>query len=224
MKPSDWLKYYSRYFESVEINNSFYRLPGKDVFEKWYDTSPENFIFAVKVSCFITHMKKLAAPEGHLPPFLENGSGLKEKLGVILFQLPPFWKFNKDRLEGLFLFISQQQILPGVRSALEVRHVSWRCDACFDILKKYNVSLALTDWRELPVEGPLTANFVFVRRHGPGSLYASNYPDSHLRRDAQRMRTWLAEGKDVYIYYNNDAEGYAVKNGLTLKGFLEKGS
>ncbi|MGD0623807.1 MAG: DUF72 domain-containing protein [Thermodesulfobacteriota bacterium] len=150
-----------------------------------------------------------------------NGSGLREKLGVVLFQLPPFWKFNPDRLEGFFHFISRQQILPGLRSALEVRHASWRCDACFDILKKDKVSLALTDWPELRAEGPLTTDFVFVRRHGPGSLYASNYPDSHLRRDAQRMRTWLSEGKD--IYYNNDAYGYAVKNGLTLKEFLDKG-
>jgi uncharacterized protein YecE (DUF72 family) len=223
MKPSEWLKYYSRYFESVEINNSFYRLPEKHVFEKWHDTSPENFIFAVKASRFITHMKKLADPEDLLPPFLENGSGLKEKLEVILFQLPPFWKFNKDRLAGLFHFVSRQQILPGVRSALEVRHASWCCDACFYILQQYNVSLAITDWPGLPVEGPLTADFVFVRRHGPGSLYASSYPDSHLRRDAQRMHAWLSEGRDVYIYYNNDAYGYAVKNALTLKEFLDKG-
>jgi uncharacterized protein YecE (DUF72 family) len=224
MKPSNWLDHYGRCFDSVEINNSFYRLPEKRTFQKWYEIPPENFAFAVKASRFITHMKRLANPEDHLPPFLENASALKKKLGVILFQLPPYWKFNKDRLEKFFHFLSRQQILPGLRSALEVRHKSWICEACFDVLRKYDVSLALADWPGLSVEGPLTASFVFIRRHGPGSLYASNYSDAHLKRDAQKIRLWIFEGKDVYLYYNNDAYGYAVKNALTLKTFLDQGS
>jgi uncharacterized protein YecE (DUF72 family) len=224
MKQSDWLRYYARHFGSVEINSSFYRLPEKHTFKKWYDTSPENFTFAVKASRFITHMKKLANPEGLVPLFLENASALKEKMGVILFQLPPYWKFNQDRLEGFFYFLRRQDILLGLRSALEVRHKSWYCEACFNILRKYNVSLALTDWPELNVEGPLTADFVFLRRHGPGSLYASNYSDAHLKRDVEKIRTWLPKDRDVYIYFNNDAYGYAVKNALTLKAFLDQGS
>ena len=220
MKQFDWFSYYCRYFGSVEINNSFYRLPEKRVFEKWYETAPDNFIFAVKASRFITHMKKLAKPEDHVTLFLENASGLREKLGVVLFQLPPYWKFNRDRLEGFFHFLRRQDILPGLRLALEIRHKSWYCPPCCDILSKYNISLALTDWPELPVEGPLTADFVFIRRHGPESLYASNYPVSFLKREAQRIRTWLADGKDVFIYFNNDAFGYAVKNALTLQEYL----
>jgi uncharacterized protein YecE (DUF72 family) len=222
LKTSEWLNHYAQYFDSVEINNSFYRLPEKWVFKKWYETPPAKFIFAVKASRFITHMKKLADPQEHLPLFLENASALKEKLGVVLFQLPPYWKFNRDRLEGLFDFLSRQQILPGLHAALEIRHKSWQSNTCFDILIKYNISLALTDWPGLPIEGPLTAEFVFMRRHGPGSLYASNYSDAHLKRDAQRIRTWLAQGKDVYIYFNNDAFGYAVKNAQTLKDYLAK--
>jgi len=220
MKQSDWLNYYSRHFDSVEINNSFYRLPGRHVFEKWYDTTAEGFIFAVKASRYITHIKKLADPEEPVSLFLRNASGLKEKLGVVLFQLPPSWKFNPDRLEGLFDFLAHQENLPGSRSALEIRNASWYCETCFEILKKYNVSLALTDWPGLVVERPLTADFVFLRRHGPGILYGSDYPDSALKRDAHQIRIWLSEAKDVYIYFNNDIFGYAVKNALTLKKFL----
>jgi uncharacterized protein YecE (DUF72 family) len=222
IKRSDWFSFYCRHFPSVEINNSFYRLPEKRVFQKWYEAAPNDFTFAVKASRFITHMKKLAQPEDHVPPFLENAAGLREKLGVLLFQLPPYWKFNPDRLGEFFHFMGRQDVLPGLRSALEIRHKSWYCDPCFEVLRKYNISLALTDWPELPVAGPLTADFVFIRRHGPESLYASNYPVSFLKREAQQIRIWLAEGKDVFVYFNNDAFGYAVKNALTLSEYLEK--
>ena len=222
MKQSHWLSHYCQYFDTVEVNNTFYHLPAKQVFETWRRTTPDNFTFAVKANRFITHMKKLKEPERHVALFLKNACGLRDKLGVVLFQLPPFWKFNKDRIEQLFEFVSRQKIVPGLRSALEVRHESWHCDECFEVLRKYNVSLVLADWPGLAVTGPLTANFVFVRRHGPENLYASNYPDSNLKRDAKRIGTWLEEGKDVYVYFNNDAYGYAVKNALSLKGFLGK--
>jgi uncharacterized protein YecE (DUF72 family) len=220
LKQSEWLAYFTRYFDTVEINNTFYHLPARKVFEEWYDSTPDDFTFAVKASRFITHMKKLANPEEHAALFLQNASGLREKLGVVLWQLPPYWKFNKERLEDLFEFISGQDIVTGLRSALEVRHESWNSEECFEVLRRYNVSLALADWPGLSLDGPVTADFVFLRRHGPGSLYASDYPDSYLKRDAMRIVEWLAEGKDVYIYFNNDAFGYAVKNALRLKELL----
>ena len=218
----NWLSYYVQSFDSVEINNSFYRLPEKHVFEGWYKSVPDQFTFAVKANRFITHLKKLADPQKHLPLFLENASGLEEKLGVMLFQLPPFWKFNPGRLKEFCDSLYRQKIIPGLRSALEVRHPSWHVDACFEILREYNICLALADWPGLSVQGPLTANFVFIRRHGPESLYASNYSDSSLRIDAKKIRTWLAESKDVFAYFNNDAFGYAVKNALRLKELLGK--
>jgi len=222
LKRPDWFRHYCRHFRSVEINNSFYRLPEKSVFQKWHDASPDDFTFAVKASRFITHMKKLAQPGDHIPLFLENAAGLGEKLGILLFQLPPYWKFNPDRLSAFSCFIARQNILPGLRSALEIRHRSWYCEPCFELLKEYNISLALTDWPEMPVAGPLTADFVFIRRHGPESLYASEYPASFLKREARQIHVWLAEGKEVFIYFNNDAFGYAVKNALTLREYLEK--
>jgi uncharacterized protein YecE (DUF72 family) len=124
IKPVDWLNYYCRHFNSVEINNTFYRLPARRVFEKWHATTPTNFTFAVKANRFITHMKKLAHPEEHVARFLENVRALGEKLHVILFQLPPYWTFDRARLEGLFNFLSRQQLVPGLRAALEVRHAS----------------------------------------------------------------------------------------------------
>jgi uncharacterized protein YecE (DUF72 family) len=220
LKPSNWLDYYGQHFDSVEINNTFYRLPARCVFEKWHDTTPAHFAFAVKASRFITHMKKLANPEEHVALFLEHASGLGEKLHVLLFQLPPSWKFDPGRLEGLCDFLSRQKIVPGIRSALEVRHASWYGDACLDVLRRYRVSLVLADWPTCIVEGPPTADFVFVRRHGPGHLYASSYSDASLHREAQQIRTWVAEGRSVYVYFNNDADGYAVRNALRLRGIL----
>jgi uncharacterized protein YecE (DUF72 family) len=220
MKPVDWLDYYGQRFDSVKINNTFYRLPARSMFEKWRDTTPANFAFAVKASRFITHVKKLAHPEEHVALFLDNASGLGKKLHVMLFQLPPSWIFDQGRLEGLCDFLSRQNSVPGIRSALEVRHASWYADACLDVLRRYHVALVLADWPTCIVEGPPTADFVFVRRHGPGSLYASNYPDSSLRREARRIRTWLGAGKSAYVYFNNDADGYAVRNALRLREIL----
>lgn len=220
LKPLQWLPFYSNYFDSVEINNTFYRLPPKEVFETWYKETPRQFIFSVKANRFLTHLKKLGHPEVHLKPFLENISGLKEKVKVVLFQLPPFWKFHEKRLENFFSFLSKQNFIPGLRSALEVRHKSWYCAACFEILKRYNVSLVFADWPGLHIAGPATADFIFIRRHGYHSLYSTSYPDDYLRKLAGDIDKWLEEGKDVYVYFNNDAYGYAIKNALKLKEYL----
>jgi uncharacterized protein YecE (DUF72 family) len=187
---------------------------------EWHDTTPANFAFAVKASRFITHVKKLAHPEEHVALFLEHASGLGEKLHVLLFQLPPSWICDQARLEGLCDFLSQQKIVPGIHSALEVRHTSGYGEVCLDVLRRYHVALVLADWPMCIVEGPPTADFVFVRRHGPGCLYASSYADSFLRSEAQRIRTWVAAEKSVYVYFNNDAYGYAVRNALRLKEML----
>jgi uncharacterized protein YecE (DUF72 family) len=220
LKPSRWLEHYCRHFDTVEVNNTFYHLPARRVFEEWRQRTPAGFTFAIKASRFITHMKKLAQPEEHVALFLQNAAELGDKLGVVLFQLPPFWKFNGERLEGLLAYLAKQKMIRRVRMALEVRHQSWLCDACLALLRRCNVALVLADWPELPVEGPLTADFVFVRRHGPGSLYASDYPEAALKRDAKRARQWLTEGKDVYEYFNNDACGYAVQNALRLRELI----
>ncbi|OGW56079.1 MAG: hypothetical protein A3D21_08855 [Nitrospirae bacterium RIFCSPHIGHO2_02_FULL_42_12] len=218
-----WLDFYSQHFDTVEINFSFYRLPEKKTFEGWYHTTQEHFSFTAKVSRFYTHMKKLALPEENLSRFLENATGLGDKLSAILFQLPPFWNVNVERLAQLAAYMNAQKILPCIRSVLEVRNNSWLSEDVFKVLKDNNIALCLADWPELPVDSPITADFVYVRRHGPSALYASRYTQKELEADAGMIRRWLTSGKDVYVYFNNDAMAWAVKNALELKKLLKQG-
>lgn len=216
----EWLACYAEHFRAAEINNSFYRLPERKTFEKWRESTPRGFRFAVKASRYITHMKKLKDVDEHGAQLLTHAAGLKEKLGVILFQLPPRWKFNSDRLEALGKFVQSQSAVRNLRAALEIRDPSWNCEDCFSILRKYHLALAVSDWRELKIEGPQTADFHFLRRHGPEQLYASAYSGAALKKDAKRIREFLNRGEDVYLFFNNDAQGYAVKNATRIRELL----
>lgn len=118
------------------------------------------FTFAVKASRFISHMKKPAEPELHVARFLSHAAELREKIGVALFQLPPFWKFNVDRLSVLLGFVAGQVMIPRLRMAVELRHPSWQCDECFEILRHYGAALVLADWPGCTTEGPLTTDFI----------------------------------------------------------------
>ena len=222
MKQSEWLNYYTRHFNTVEVNNSFYRLPERHTFEAWRKSTPDSFRFAVKGSRFITHMKKLNTPEVSAAKFLKNVAGLGEKLAVVLFQLPPFWKVNLKRLEDFLDYMATQTHLPRVRTALEIRNPTWNSPEVFEILRRYNIALVFADWPDLDVEEPVTADFVYVRRHGPTWLYSSDYSPEQLRELAARISGWLRQGKDVFVYFNNDAGGFAVKNALELKALLAK--
>lgn len=218
-KPQDWLGFYASVFNSVEINNTFYHLPSPGVFAKWHDQTPAGFTFAVKANRFITHMKKLAEPELHVARFLTHAAELREKLGVVLFQLPPFWKFNASRLAGLLEFMDAQTIIPRLRIAIEIRHPSWLCDECYQILH-HHASLVFADLGDCPVEGPVTTDFIYIRRHGPGTSGSAGYPAATICKDAANVRSWLAEGRDVHAYFNNDAEGHAVRDACRLREFL----
>ncbi len=220
LKQHDWLDFYARHFATVEVNNSFYRLPSKEVFEAWHKQTPPHFLFAVKGSRFITHMKKLKDPETSTAKFLQNVSGLKEKLGVILFQLPPFWKLNLERLSDFLEYLKEQKIVPGVRIALEIRNPSWHTPELHRVLARHNVALVFADWPDLDVRDPVTADFVYVRRHGPTWLYSSGYSDEHLRELADQIVNWVDSGRDVFVYFNNDAGGYAVENARQLQQFI----
>lgn len=220
MKQAEWLSYYANFFESVEINNTFYHLPSPEVFARWYKETPAQFVFSVKANRFLTHLKKLANPEKYVDKFLKNISGLQEKVKVVLFQLPPFWKFPKARLEAFLGYLSQKNDNFNLRFALEIRHKSWHCAECWKILEKYNVSLVFADWPALDIDRPATADFIFVRRHGYQSLYATSYPDDYLKNFASKIKKWLSTGRDVYVYFNNDACGYAIQNALSLKTYL----
>lgn len=217
LKPAKWLHYYCGHFDTVEINYSFYRLPDRKSFEKWHGSAPKGFVFAVKGNRFITHIKRLKDYDQTVPTFLSNASGLRQKLGPVLFQLPPSFRADETRLIPFLEYWRNQEIVPRARTAFEFRHQSWFTDEIMKILEGAGASLCLADWRDLECGVRVTADFVYLRRHGAQSPYTGSYSKSALRKDAELIRQWSSEGKDVYIYFNNDAHGWAVENALTLR-------
>ncbi len=221
LPPGAWLAYYARHFPTVELNNPFYRLPSARTFDAWRRAVPPGFVFAVKASRFLTHMKRLKDAPVHLGLFLERARRLGPRLGPVLFQLPARFRADVERLDDFLGALRRQRRVPGLRAALEVRHPSWLAPAVADRLARAGVALCLHDARTCPVDGPLTADFVYVRRHGwPGD--GGDYPEAALRADAARIGGWLAEGRDVYVYFNNDAEAFAVFNARRLRALLEE--
>jgi uncharacterized protein YecE (DUF72 family) len=213
-----WLDFYSRHFNTVELNNSFYRLPSEAAFASWYSSTPANFTFAVKVSRFITHIKRLKDTEEPVANFLDRAKILKEKLGPLLYQLPPSMHRDDKRLES-FLSV----LPPGLKHVLEFRHRSWLDEGVFEILRRHKVGLCVFDMPELTCPLAATANFAYIRFHGSTGLYSSSYSDQELAGWAKGLGGLAPEVKAAYIYFNNDAEAFAVKNAITLGGYLERG-
>jgi uncharacterized protein YecE (DUF72 family) len=211
LRPSEWLRFFTEHFDTVEINNSFYRLPSEVAFQNWRTQVPKGFIFAVKASRFITHTKRLKDPEEPLDLFFSRAKHLQDHLGPILFQLPPRFKLNLERL-AIFLDMLRKHTADNkVRCAIEVRDATWLVEPVFEFLRADNVALCFADWRDTHVTHPVTANFVYVRRHsGPGA--GGNYPKRHLDRDLGQIHDWLKAGLDVYVYFNNDMVGHAIRN------------
>ena len=215
---SKWLEFYTRHFHTVELNNSFYRLPSEKAFSNWRDTSPEGFIYAVKVSRFITHIKRLKEVEEPVETFLSRARYLEEKLGPLLYQLPPNMHRNDERLEAFLSLLPRR-----LRHVVEFRHESWLDEGVFDILRKYNVGFCIFDMPGLACPLVTTADFAYIRFHGSSGLYWSCYSDEELEDWVQKIS---ALGKDldtVYIYFNNDAQGFAIRNANTLAGKLVSG-
>jgi len=186
---------------------------------------PASFLFAVKASRFLTHMKKLKDPRDPLRRMLRRARHLGPTLGPVLFQLPGFFRADFRRLDGFLLALDRQRDVRPLRAVLEVRHASWLEDPVIRRLESANVALCLHDWRELPVTMPVTADFVYVRRHGTSpTRYHGAYTDAMLRKDARDIRAWQREGLDVYVYFNNDFEGHAWRNALALKRLLRHGA
>jgi len=211
-----WLEFYAAHFNTVELNNSFYRLPSEAAFANWYNSSPPNFIFAVKVSRFITHIKRLRDSEEPVDTFITRAKGLGEKLGPLLYQLPPNLHRDDERLES---FLS---ILPsGMKHVIEFRHQSWLEDSVFEILHKHNVGLCIFDMPDISCPLVATADFAYIRFHGSTGLYSSCYSNEELADWAKRLTNLAASVKVLYIYFNNDAEAFAVRNAVTLRGYLQ---
>lgn len=216
----DYLNYYLRYFRTVEINNSFYRLPSPETFSIWRKAVPDDFIFAVKASRFITHMKKLKDPQQSLERFLHQVGFLEEKLGPVLFQLPPMWNMNYERLKNFI-----EVLPPYYRYTFEFRNTSWYNEQVYELLKQYNMAFCSYELAGHLSPMQLTADFVYVRLHGPGEgKYQGNYSDEALQGWARQAREWKAMGKDVYIYFDNDEQGFAAFNARSLREKTDGGA
>lgn len=215
-----WLEHYAASFDTVELNSTFYRLPRPRAFEQWRASVPEGFVFAVKASRFMTHVRRLRAPAAPLARLLRRARRLGPALGPVLFQLPGRFHHDPRRLEHLLRALDRQRLAPGLRAVLEVRHESWLAPAVLARLERASVALCLADWSELPVRDVVTADFVSVRRHGAGVRYGGRYAGASLAADARRIRAWLDGGRDVYVYFNNDQRAHAVRDALRLRALV----
>lgn len=214
--PSKMLRYYIRHFDTLELNNSFYRLPTIDAFECWRDSTPDDFVFAVKASRFITHNKKLKDPENALNNILPRAEHLGRKLGPVLFQLPPRWKVNAERLENLLEILPREH-----RYTFEFRETSWMAPEINRILRRFNAAFCIYELAGYHSPFEVTADFAYVRLHGPAAgKYQGSYSNAQLKDWAQRIEEWARHLKAVYVYFDNDQAGYAAKNALTLKGIV----
>jgi uncharacterized protein YecE (DUF72 family) len=214
--PSDQqLSFYAQHFASVEINFSFYRLPERSVFEKWREQTPSNFIFAVKGSRYLTHMKKLKDPIEPLSRLLERASGLQEKLGPILFQFPHTWHINIERLQP---FLKLLQTYPHQRFTVEFRHPSWLNPQVYKLLESAGVALCLPVSPTVPLDICLTTPWTYIRMHN--GQWNVGYSDEELSTWVERIRSFLVQEIDVYMYFNNDPDGHAIHDAQRLYSLL----
>lgn len=214
LKQKDYLYYYSRHFNSAEINASFYHLPERDTFAQWAESVPDDFVFAVKASRFITHVRRLKDVEEPWKRFLEHASALGHKLGPILIQLPPNYRCDRPALEA---FLQMAQESGSHRLAFEFRHASWFDPPILDLLRRCRAAAVIADSSRYPQAPAVpTTHFVYLRFHGPAELFASRYTDQQLESWASKIRSWLEGGKTVYAYFNNDFHAYAVANAKRL--------
>lgn len=208
------LDYYMQQFQTVELNSSFYRWPKQSTFVQWYQRLPENFLLSVKAPRGLTHAKKLYAPEIWMERIKACWHELREKRAVLLVQLSPQHVYDYNRL-AYFL----EQIPHWMQVAVEFRHVSWHNESTFSLLKQHRVAYCIMSGAQLPCLLLSTAPFVYVRLHGPDHqyLYGGSYSDTDLQWWADRINEWTGAGKDVYVYFNNDGAGNAVRNAQTLQ-------
>lgn len=211
----EMLPYYAQSFRAAEINNSFYQLPEKKTFVSWRDTVPNDFIFAVKANRFITHMKKLKDPREPLERFFDRARNLEDKLGPVLFQLPPRWKYNVERLEAFLELLGKDY-----RSAFEFRDPSWFNEEVYAVLRAAGAAFCIYDLGGHLSPKIVTASFVYVRLHGPDGPYRGQYDDQTLAGWAGAFVSWVRQSKEIFCFFDNDEAGYAVQDALRLQGMV----
>ncbi len=211
-----WFRFYAERFSSVEINNTFYRLPDEATVARWRDEAPPGFVYAFKASRYVTHRKRLR-PGGSYPHALETLvhrlEGAGDRLGPILFQTPPGMRRDDERLRAFLARLPRRD----VRYAFEFRDASWHDEAVYDLLGEHGVAFCLHDWPDAPTPpSVVTADLVYVRFHGPRRAYAGLYGPRRMEPWAQRVARWRGEGREVLCFFNNDEKAYATRDAAWL--------
>jgi uncharacterized protein YecE (DUF72 family) len=217
LPPKEWLEFYAQKFNTVEINASFYRLPQEKTFDAWLKAVPSGFCFAVKVSRFITHIKHLKDSQEPLRTFLDRAKHLDRSLGPLLYQLPAGFHRDDDRLEEFLKSLDKR-----FKHVFEFRHLSWMDETVFKLLYKYQVGFCIFDMPGFTSPVVATSNFAYLRFHGHDDLYSSRYPEAELADWAGKLLKLSSAVQIIYIYFNNDAGGYAIENALTIRKYLEE--
>jgi uncharacterized protein YecE (DUF72 family) len=212
-----WLEYYATRFSTTEVNGSFYRTPSLDAVRAWRDQTPEDFLFAWKASKFITHWKRLTAKcDNSIALMVTRLKVLGPKLGPVLFQLPPQFAANRERLAAFILMLPKRY-----RYAFEFRHPSWYDSAIIDLLRENDLALCLSDHHDAPSPWLVTASHVYVRGHGPDGRYRDNYPGATLQAWSRSIRQWQRERREVFVYFDNDQKSAAPVDAQRLLQMLE---
>ena len=216
-QPAERLGLYTQRFDTVELNSSFYRWPSDWAFNRWRRSTPAHFVVSVKAPGLLTHVQRLYSPERWLTRIALALRRLHEKFGVLLVQLSPLFPRDDARLD---YFLAQRP--PWLRMALEFRHHSWHCHEVFELLRRHAVAYCTMSGAHLPCILDATAPFVYLRLHGPDphGLYCGLYSENDLHWWADRIREWDAQGRPVYCYFNNDMQGFAVRNAERLRALL----
>ena len=213
---SEMLSHYAGEFNTLEINGTFYRLPEENTVNDWRETVPDRFVFSVKASRYITHMKKLNDPVQSTRKFFDRVKILENKLGPVLFQLPPRWHKNRKRLERFMKALPE-----GYRYTFEFRDPSWFEDDVIDLLKENNAAFCIYDLAGRVSPFHTTADFVYIRLHGPGEKYRGNYSEDLLEKWVDKFKQWRAENREIFCYFDNDYEARAPRNAKTLINMLK---
>jgi uncharacterized protein YecE (DUF72 family) len=209
-----WLHVASRAFDALEINGSFYTQIKPETYKRWYDETPAEFRFALKGHRFVSHYKRLRDCRDSIIRLRDQVQPLREKLAAVVWQLPSNFQASTERLED---FMHALEAWRDVRHALELRHKSWFVPEVAAILRANNVAVCMGDAPDFPMWREVTADLVYVRLHGHTRKYASSYSEQSLRAWASDAKRWLDEGRDVHVYFDNDAEGHAVRNALRFQ-------
>jgi len=212
---SHWLEFFAKHFATVEVNSTFYRLPTEKTVKNWDKNTPDDFVFSVKASRYITHVKRLKEFDS-VQTFLKNLQPIQHKLGPILFLLPANFQLNYSRLAEFIKYLPK-----NYRYTFEFRHPSWLIEEVYALLKKNDIALCISDLNGKLTPIQVTASFVYVRLHGPKEAYRGRYSLSQLKQWEKRIKEWRSKKLSVYIYFDNDEKGFAIKDAKILNKLLE---